>query len=245
MSAPSDSDVAIADAPIPALQPRGDGHRFIIYANSCFGVPGTLHETTFASVNAVVPRLDPQPEFIAFPGDEIIGLTATDDELRRQWHYWFDIEMGWIDRNAIPLYHTTGNHTTYDRASEAIFRDVLSHLPRNGPLGQEGLTYFVRRGDLLMVFINTCPWSGAARAVFQLTGSIRRSPSIRRRGTNSSLGTIQSFQSTGTPAHNSARSDRSTAVPSGIRSSNTAYSRTSVVTFWRSMSRSTAVCCRS
>ena len=32
---------------------------------------------------------------------------------------------------------------------------VMTHLPANGPVGQERLTYSVRRGDLLMVFVNT------------------------------------------------------------------------------------------
>jgi hypothetical protein len=118
-------------------------------------VPGAPHETTFAAVNAVVSRLRPRPEFICFPGDEVIGLTADDDVLRAQWRHWFDREMSWLDRDAVPLYHTTANHTTYDARSEAVFREVLAHLPRNGPPGQEGLTYFVRRGDLLLVFVNT------------------------------------------------------------------------------------------
>jgi hypothetical protein len=149
----------VSDDTIPALLPRGAGHQFACYADSCSGVPGARHEATFAAVSAVVRRLRPRPDFICFPGDEIAGLTADDDELRRQWRYWLDHEMAWLDRRAIPLYHTTGNHTTYDRASEAIFREVLSHLPRNGPPGQEGLSYFVRCGDLLMVFVNTL-WSG-------------------------------------------------------------------------------------
>ncbi len=121
-------------------------------------MPGALHEKTFASVNTVVQRLRPQPEFILFPGDEIIGLTPDADVLRAQWRYWFDTEMGWLDRAATPIWHTTGNHTTYDAMSEAVFRAVLD-LPNNGPPGQTGLSYFVRRGDLLMVFVNTL-WSG-------------------------------------------------------------------------------------
>ena len=144
---------------IPALLSRGRGHQFVCYADSCSGVPGALHERTFASVNRVLARLDPQPEFICFPGDEIQGLTADEATLRRQWSYWFENEMSWLDRQSIPLYHTTGNHTTYDSASEAVFREVLAHLPRNGPAGQEGLSYFVRRDDLLLVFVNTL-WSG-------------------------------------------------------------------------------------
>nr|WP_249806735.1 metallophosphoesterase [Bradyrhizobium sp. 1] len=117
-----------------------------------------MHEKTFASVNAVVQRLKPQPEFILFPGDEIIGLTPDADALRAQWRYWFDTEMAWLDRTAIPVWHTTGNHTTYDLMSEAVFRTLLD-LPKNGPPGQAGLSYFVRREDLLMVFVNTL-WSG-------------------------------------------------------------------------------------
>lgn len=146
------------DDSIPALLPRGKGHQFLLYGDSCSGVPGALHEKTFASVNAVVRRLKPQPEFILFPGDEIIGLTPDAEALRAQWRYWSGTEMAWLDRAATPIWQTTGNHTTYDAMSEAVFREVLS-LPDNGPPGQAGLSYFVRQDDLLMVFVNTL-WSG-------------------------------------------------------------------------------------
>ncbi|MBK5656589.1 MULTISPECIES: metallophosphoesterase [unclassified Bradyrhizobium] len=144
--------------PIRSLLPRSSGHQFVIYADACSGVPGALHERTFASVNDVVRRLHPAPEFILFPGDEIIGLTADADALRAQWRHWFGVEMAWLDRRVVPLWHTTGNHTTYDAMSEAVFREVLK-LPRNGPPGQEGLSYWVRRDDLVMVFVHTL-WSG-------------------------------------------------------------------------------------
>ncbi|HEY8599669.1 MAG TPA: metallophosphoesterase [Thermomicrobiales bacterium] len=145
---------------IAALVPRdNEGQQFVIYADACSGVPGAPHEATFAAVNRVVARLHPRPEFICFPGDELQGLTADMTALRAQWRHWFDNELAWLDRDAIPLYHTTGNHTTYDAASEVVFREVLADLPRNGPPGQEGLSYWVRRGDLLLVFVNTL-WSG-------------------------------------------------------------------------------------
>ena len=146
------------EAAIAALLSRGAGHQFVCYGDSCSGVAGALHERTFAAVNGVVARIRPRPEFVCFPGDEIIGLVADAGELRRQWAHWFEREMAWYDR-AIPLYHTTGNHTTFDAVSEAVFREVLGHLPRNGPAGQEGLSYWVRRGDLVLVFVNTL-WSG-------------------------------------------------------------------------------------
>ena len=146
-------------APLPAVLPRGGGHRFVLYGDACSGIPGGPHERTFASVNAVVRRLDPAPEFIVFPGDEITGLTREEAALRRQWRHWFEVEMAWLDRSRIPLFHTTANHTTYDPMSERVFAEVMAHLPRNGPPGQEGLSYWVRRGDLLMVFVHTL-WSG-------------------------------------------------------------------------------------
>lgn len=148
----------MSDNEVSALLPCAWGHQFVLYGDACSGVPGAPHEATFASVNAVIRRLRPQPEFILFPGDEIIGLTADADALRAQWRHWLDHEMGWLDRRTIPLWHTTGNHTTYDVMSEDVFREVLD-LPRNGPPGQEGLSYWVRRGDLLLIFVHTL-WTG-------------------------------------------------------------------------------------
>jgi hypothetical protein len=145
--------------PVAALLPRGPGHQFVVYGDSCSGIAGAPHEKTFASVNVVVQRLDPPPQFIAFLGDEIAGLTADRGELEAQWRHWLDHEMAWLDRSAIPLWNATSNHATYDEMSESVFREMLDHLPRNGPAGQEGLSYWVRRGDLLMVFVNTM-WSG-------------------------------------------------------------------------------------
>jgi hypothetical protein len=143
---------------IPSILPRGPGHHFVLYGDSCSGIPGHRHEATFAAVNAAVRQLVPPPEFILFTGDEVAGLTVDPDALRAQWRHWLDQEMAWLDKGAIPLWHTTGNHTTYDFVSETVFRDVLG-MPHNGPPGQEGLSYWVRRGDLLLVFVHTL-WSG-------------------------------------------------------------------------------------
>lgn len=148
----------MAERTISALLPKPGGHQFVMYGDSCSGVPGALHERTFAEVNAVLRRLMPQPEFILFPGDEIIGLTPDPATLRAQWKHWLDVEMAWLDRTKTPMWHTTGNHTAYDRMSEDIFRDVLQ-LPENGPVDQKGLSYWVRRDDLLMVFTHTL-WTG-------------------------------------------------------------------------------------
>ncbi|MEM7343960.1 MAG: metallophosphoesterase [Chloroflexota bacterium] len=141
---------------IPALLPTdSSGHQFVWYADSCSGVPDARHESTLSAVNNIVACLDPPPEFICFPGDEIIGLSADERILREQWRYWFEHEMAWLDREKIPLYHTTGNHTAYDEVSANVYRDVMAHLPQNGPPTGKGLSYFVQRDDLLMIFLDT------------------------------------------------------------------------------------------
>ncbi len=46
-------------AAIQALSPRGAGWQFVVFGDACSGVPGALHETTFARVCEVVRRLEP------------------------------------------------------------------------------------------------------------------------------------------------------------------------------------------
>jgi len=140
---------------LEALVPRdSSGFQFLVYGDCCSGVPGAAHEATFAAVNAIVERISPEPEFICFLGDQVSGLTADYAALRAQWRHFLDHELAWLDGDHIPLFHTTGNHVTYDEVSEAIFREVLG-LPNNGPTEQQGLSYYVRRDNLLLVFIHT------------------------------------------------------------------------------------------
>jgi hypothetical protein len=130
-------------------------HQFVVYGDCCSGIPGALHEETAASVNRVVAALSPQPDFVCFLGDEVMGLTTSGADLRAQWRYWLEHEMAWLDRAITPLYNVPANHTTYDAMSERVYAEVMTHLPANGPAGQERLTYCVRRDDLLMIFVNT------------------------------------------------------------------------------------------
>lgn len=141
--------------PIDRAEIRDIDHRFVFYGDCCSGIPGTPFEKTFARINTVLQQLNPPPEFIVFLGDHIMGPYAEGHRLQDQWDYWFNREMGWLDTGRIPLYHTTSNHDTPDAAAEAVWREVVTGIPRNGPSGQEGLSYWVRRQDLLLVFVNT------------------------------------------------------------------------------------------
>jgi hypothetical protein len=140
---------------IPALMPRSAGAQFALYADCCSGIPGTLLERNFANVNAVVARLTPQPEFIVFPGDNVMGGTPDMQALRSEWRYWLDHEMAWVRKRGIPVYPTTSNHNTYGPESEAVWREIFPDLPPNGPPAQRRLSYWVRRGPVLIVCVNT------------------------------------------------------------------------------------------
>ena len=145
----------VGKQPISALRPDHGGHQFVFYGDCCSGIPGGLFERNFAQVNAALQRLFPQPEFIIFLGDHIMGAYPKEHPIAEQWEYWLHNEMSWLDTNRIPIYHTTSNHDTFDSASEQVWREVFPYIPSNGPIGQEGLSYWVRRGDLLLVFVNT------------------------------------------------------------------------------------------
>jgi len=99
--------------------------------------------------------LDPHPEFIIFLGDHIMGAYAKDHPVEEQWRYWLNEEMSWLNADRIPVYHCTSNHNTLAADSERTWRRVFPEIPRNGPAGQHGLSYWVRRGDLLLVVVNT------------------------------------------------------------------------------------------
>jgi hypothetical protein len=63
--------------------------------------------------------------------------------------------MKWLDTDKIPLYHTTSNHDTPDVASENLWQEIFPDIPQNGPDNQKGLSYWIRRDDLLLIFVNT------------------------------------------------------------------------------------------
>ena len=48
-------------SPIPVLPAAPDGQQFVIYGDSCSGLPGALHEGTFRQVNTVIRALARAP----------------------------------------------------------------------------------------------------------------------------------------------------------------------------------------
>ncbi|MBM4076452.1 MAG: hypothetical protein FJ267_12530, partial [Planctomycetes bacterium] len=140
------------DDVIPALLPRDqEGRHFVFYSDCCSGIPGAPNEQSHAAINGIVSRIRPEPEFIAFPGDSVMGYIDDYEKLRSQWNYWYDTEMAWLKKTRIPLYQSTSNHNTYDDGSERVFREVHPTIPQNGPDHQQGLAWYIRNGNLLYV----------------------------------------------------------------------------------------------
>ncbi len=162
--------------PIPPLMPRaGAGVQFVAYGDCCIGPPepGRDHEQHLAAVHAVLHRLRPRPDFVCFLGDMIWGLTREHgpnfdaDALGAEWQRALAGPMRPLADLGAPVYRIAGNHDTFNAVSEQVWRRVFADLPQNGPAGQEGLSYFVRKGDLLIVALDVYAQAlGAPSTVF-------------------------------------------------------------------------------
>jgi hypothetical protein len=140
-------------ASIPALVPRDpSGAQFVLYSDSCSGEATDPYGNgaRLARNSAVVRRLAPPPEFIAFPGDAVAD--GSRDDL---WAFWLGSEMGWVQDLGLTIYQATSNHNTPSPESYGVYRKHWAdRLPRNGPAGQETLSYWVRHGNLLYVSLH-------------------------------------------------------------------------------------------
>lgn len=147
--------VASAQSPRPlkSLPARAGGIQFVVYADATSGRPDAPNAQDLAILNRQILRLSSAPEFIVFPGDQIGGAENLEEHLR-QWQYFLDREMAPITGAGIPVYHTTSNHDNFVPEHDRIFRQVMPGIPGNGPAGEEGLEYWVRRADVLIVAVN-------------------------------------------------------------------------------------------
>jgi len=131
------------------------GHQFVVLADVNSGIPGEIAAEHFSALSEVLQQLSPSPEFILWCGDHVAGYTS-DDQLRTQWQYLLQHEMAWSQHKPYPIYHVPGNHDTYDESSEGVFREMLPEVPQNGPIGQQGLSWWSIFDDMLLVGIDTC-----------------------------------------------------------------------------------------
>lgn len=134
---------------ITALTPRDpSGHQFVLYSDCTVNGKNEKSAQALNTIGQVIQRLDPQPEFISFPGDAV-GLGGNAEE----WEFFLE-QTKWTRQRKIPLYQSTSNHNTHNFLSEANFRKFHPDLPLNGRGDQKGLAYWVRRGNLLYVSVH-------------------------------------------------------------------------------------------
>jgi hypothetical protein len=86
-----------------------------------------------------------KPDLVIFPGDLVNG-DAHYGPLSKQFATWKEA-MAPLAESGIPVYMSRGNHDvkqdTPKGAAEAAWKEAFPQLPRNGPPGEEGLSYFV------------------------------------------------------------------------------------------------------
>ena len=215
--------------------PRAPRRRTSPYPRSCPGATGrsscstpTLaracrmgpHEAAHRRVNEVVARLRPAPEFVVFPGDEVIGLTPDEAALRGA--------VAALARRRDGVARP-GGHAALQRHRQP--HDLRRHERAVVPGGRwricramarrarRGLSYAVRRGGLLMVVVHTLPAERGGRGprrgglAAPHAGGPRRRALAPRRGASPPCS-----PSMATPVPTSARSARTTLGPSGARS---------------------------
>jgi len=91
------------------------------------------------------------PDLVVFPGDLVTGHVKP-----RAHQLQLETFRGLVRRHLgeLPFYALLGNHESGTAAHIRLFRQTFP-APQNGPRGYRGLTYFVRRGGVLLVMLTT------------------------------------------------------------------------------------------
>ena len=157
------SEQLLAAGELPSLLPRsGNGFQFVAYGDCCIGPPepGRGHEEHLAAIHRGIHRLEPKPEFVCFLGNLIWGLTKEHgpnddgDSLSDEWATKLSGEMKPLTDLGVPVFRIPGNHDTMTPISETVWRKVFPEISKNGPEGQEGLSWYERHEDILIIGIS-------------------------------------------------------------------------------------------
>jgi hypothetical protein len=112
--------------------------------------PGATNGVRWASTGALAAHAASQHvSLVVFPGDLANGGRQF-GLLKTQWAEWTNV-MAPLYTNGIAVYPTRGNHEVALDYSVTTWTNMFSYLPRNGPPGQEGLTYKVETNNALFI----------------------------------------------------------------------------------------------
>ena len=115
--------------------------------------PGAKDGVRWASMKAIAAHAVSQHvQLVVFPGDLSNGATNF-GTLEHQWTEWRK-DMAPLYDAGIPVYPVRGNHELHQPGSAETWRKIFPELPRNGPKGQEGLTFKVETKNACFVAID-------------------------------------------------------------------------------------------
>jgi hypothetical protein len=118
-----------------------------------------------------IAALSPRPLAALMLGDLVVGdlknkRTVTVPNLRGMLKNWRDA-MAPLDAAKIPLYCVRGNHETYSTLWYGYNNDTTDwmavfgdYLPKNGPDGERGLSYYFTINDSLFLCVDNYPPTG-------------------------------------------------------------------------------------
>ena len=125
-------------------------HRFLFFADSGVTYPGELCYNAFSQLTTTIGNLELSPDFVLSAGDDIYGETKNLDELRSQWEHFLRVTRRHLGEQ-LPFYSSPSNHNIQSDAHVQAWKERFGYLPQNGARGQTGLSYGLRRGDLLLI----------------------------------------------------------------------------------------------
>ena len=125
-------------------------HRFLFFADATVTYPGELCYNAFSQLTTTIGNLELSPDFILSTGDDIYGNTENLDELRSQWEHVLRLTRRHLGEQ-LPFYTSPSNHNIQGPAHVQAWKERFGYLPQNGAPGQTGLSYSLRRGNLLLV----------------------------------------------------------------------------------------------
>jgi hypothetical protein len=97
--------------------------------------------------------IDENAKFLAWTGDLVYGYQKKPEDFEAQLLAWVKIMQPLYDRH-IPVLATRGNHDAGSTDADKVWRKVFSGpyaMPQNGPAGEEGMTFYYGKGDVLMI----------------------------------------------------------------------------------------------
>ncbi|MGM7684557.1 DNRLRE domain-containing protein [Cytobacillus sp. Hm23] len=118
--------------------------RFIVMGDSR-GASDGVNETTLRSLLNEVQDITPQPDFILFTGDQVMGGSDVAQELSD----WNAIVDDYFPLNK--YYPALGNHED----DETIFSNAFTHLPSNQLSGYKRSAYYFDYGNARFITLNS------------------------------------------------------------------------------------------